>query len=262
MRPIFNSARCILLRDERSRQNLLEIGVEDARIHIAADAAFALADPQVLEQAKHRTLPTDRPLHIAISVSHWPHFKGMTTAQGMERYLNVMGDITRWLVNDFKAEVAFLSTCQGNPEYQDDSEIACRVVERLAPSVASRVTVVREFVRFDALLERLPAFDLVLATRMHMAILSLMAGTPAIPLALEFKTNELYANLGLADWVLNVEQFDSASARRKISDFLAHLPGLRAGLFSRVEQQRATALEGGRQLRDLLNTFSAGKDPI
>ena len=107
-----------------------------------------------------------------------------------------MATVIDWLVKNLQAEVTFLSTCQGIPEYEDDSEIARRVVERLAKSTAARVRVVREFVRFDSLLKRLSEFDLVLATRMHMAILSLMAGTPAIPFVLEFKTKELFANLG------------------------------------------------------------------
>ena len=250
--PIFNASRGVLLRDERSRQNLRDIGVRPDHLRVSPDAAFALADSAVLERARARRMPTDRPLRIAVSVRHWPHFKGLSLAEGMERYLNLMADLTRWLLNELHTEVTFLSTCQGNPEYSDDSEIAGQVVALLDAEIAARVKVVREFVRFDALLERLPHFDLVIATRMHMAILSLMAGTPAIPLVLEFKTNELYAGLGLADWVVNVEDFNPAAFRRTISDFLMRVDGLRPDLFQRVAAHRAAALIGGAQLREKL----------
>jgi colanic acid/amylovoran biosynthesis protein len=257
MRPIFNASCCILLRDERSRQNLLDIGVENASVHLSADAAFALADPQVLEQAKRRTLPSDRPLRIAISVRHWPHFTSVSTADGMDHYIQTIAGITDWLVNALGAEVTFLSTCQGIPEYQDDSEIACRVVERLPKEIAARVRVVREFVRFDELLKRLPEFDLVLATRMHMAILSLLAGTPAIPLVLEFKTKELFAKLGLAEWVIDVEQFEVEPVRNLICRFIEAMPTFRHELFSRVERERAAAMEAGVHLRSSLQPLAA-----
>lgn len=257
MRSIFNSAGCILLRDERSRQNLRDIGVEAARIRLAADAAFALADPQVLEQAKHRTFPTNRPLRVAISVRYWPHFKRASTVEGMDRYIRTMAMVTDWLVNARGAEVTFLSTCQGIPEYEDDSEIACRVVERLAKDTAARVRVVREFVRFDSLLKRLPEFDLVLATRMHMAILSLIGGTPAIPFVLEFKTKELFAKLGLAEWVIEVENCDMESVVKLIGRFIEAMPSFRDQLFSRVECERATAMEAGFHVQSSLRPLAA-----
>lgn len=250
--PIFNAAVAVLLRDEQSRKNLLEIGVRPDRLRVSPDAAFALADLAGLERAAVRKLPTDRPLRIVLSVRHWSHFKGVWGGEGMERYLSYMAELTRWLVNDLHAEVTFLSTCQGNSEYPDDSEIAVQVVAQLEADVAARVAVVREFVRFDALLERLPHFDLVLATRMHMAILSLMAGVPAIPLALEFKTNELYAGLGLAEWVVNVEEFDQAAAKKRILGFLAGVDALRPNLFQHVSAHRNAALQGGGQLREMI----------
>jgi len=251
IRTIFNQACCILLRDERSRENLREIGVEDAKICLAADAAFALADPQVLEQAKHRTFPTNRPLRVAISVRRWPHFKRTSTVEGMDRYIRTMATVTDWLVNTLRAEVTFLSTCQGIPEYEDDSEIACRVVERLAKDTAARVRVVRDFVRFDSLLKRLPEFDLVLATRMHMAILSLIAGTPAIPFALEFKTKELFAKLGLAEWVIDVEEFDVEPVKKLVGRFIEAMPSFRNKLFAGVERERASAMAAGVCLKGL-----------
>ena len=85
-------------------------------------------------------------------------------------------------------------------DYTDDSAVAAEIIERIAPECRKNVSLVREHVRFDALMERLPGYDLVIATRMHMAILALSSGTPALPIVAEFKTSELYRNLGLADW--------------------------------------------------------------
>ena len=48
-------------------------------------------------------------------------------------------------------------------------------------------------------MELAKGFDFVVATRMHMMILSLCVGTPVLPIAYEFKTKELAARLGIAD---------------------------------------------------------------
>jgi len=251
LRRLFNAAEKILVRDEQSRQNLRQIGVEQHKISLAADAAFALADPRVLEQAKYRKLPADRSLRIAISVRHWPHFKRTNHPQeGMEGYIETMARVTEGLINSLGADVTFLSTCQGIPEYTDDSEIACRVVARLKKKTAARVRIVRDFVRFDALLQQLPAFDVVLATRMHMAILSLIAGTPAIPLALEFKTMELFTNLGVPDWVIDAENAQSSLVLDNIRKILRELPMRRSALFESVEHHRQAALDAGWIVRE------------
>src|SRR5690625_7963423 len=62
---------------------------------------------------------------------------------------------------------------------------------------------------------------------MHAAILSMVAGVPILPIAYEFKQEELFGQLGLADVLLRVDQLQTEEAVQLLSNTLARLPSLR-----------------------------------
>ncbi|MFI7850494.1 polysaccharide pyruvyl transferase family protein, partial [Acinetobacter baumannii] len=59
-------------------------------------------------------------------------------------------------------------------------------------------------------------FDLVIATRMHAAILALLAGTPVIGIAYEFKLEELFSQLGMAHISLPIGSIDPNLANETV----------------------------------------------
>jgi colanic acid/amylovoran biosynthesis protein len=235
-RTVFARAT-VWVRDDRSVEHLLEIGVPRTAIHVGADTAFATAEPAVLEAARDRALP-DHP-RVAVSVREWPH--------AGEQYRAAIAALVTYLVREHKAEVTFLSTCQGVPEYvTDDSAVARSIAASLPADVV--VEVDAHWHAPDELRATLKSFDLVVATRMHAAILALAAGVPVFPIAYEFKTDELFAQLGLARFVQDIETIDADASVAALGRFIEELPGLRPELFARVEEQRASALEAMRQI--------------
>lgn len=48
--------------------------------------------------------------------------------------------------------------------------------------------------------------DLMIGMRLHSTLLALRAGVPAIHLAYTLKGHDIYSDLGLADWVLPIEE--------------------------------------------------------
>lgn len=109
-----------------------------------------------------------------------------------------------------------LSTCQGVPSYAfDDSKTFQRIFRGLDVSVNSA------FHRPQELLVEIAASDLVITTRMHLAILSLISRKPVIAIAYEFKTIELFNSLGLSDFVVRIEDASPewlAARIRRIQD--------------------------------------------
>ena len=74
-------------------------------------------------------------------------------------------------------EVQLLSTCQGVPEYwTNDAEMAQRVLDGLPAPLRGRVRVDGRFHTPAELIAAYGAADLVIATRMHAAILALVGG--------------------------------------------------------------------------------------
>lgn len=250
IREIFNQASLVLLRDARSKEHLLEIGVSPDNLHVCADAVFALDVP--VASADEKT--NDKtPLRVAVSVRHWSHFETLSTDEGMTRYCDAIAAGVTHLVEAQKAEVTFISTCQGIPEYwTHDSKTAHAIVDTLPEHVRAHVRVDEAFHTPQDLVTTLASFDAVIATRMHMAILALIAGTAVLPVSYEFKTTELFERMGAGRWVEDINTIDAQSLIPKLDALLAELPAVRTLLAEGVAEQRVIALEGARKVRALV----------
>ena len=245
--PIFERSIAILVRDERSLRNVADIGTTSTKIHVTADAAFVLSNQEALESAKLPVARADERLKVAISVREWRHFKSIDPSQGMKQYIHALRAVSRHLVNKHDAEITYLSTCQGMPEYwTDDSKLAQQIVDGLPETILRFVSVDSRFHHPAELAKMLRNYDLVIATRMHMAILALGVGTPVLPIAYEFKMQELFERLGQAGWVQDMETLSADTLTRAIDQFLAELSVMRGPLFTAVERERASAVASGK----------------
>jgi polysaccharide pyruvyl transferase WcaK-like protein len=52
-------------------------------------------------------------------------------------------------------------------------------------------------------------YDLVISVRMHAALLALRVGTAALAIGYEAKTREIFGQLGLADWAIEIDDFSA-----------------------------------------------------
>lgn len=258
--PIFEKSVVILVRDEQSRQNLVDLGVKDTPVHVAADAAFAMSDAAALECAKAEARPLHNPLRVAISVREWRHFKTVKEQQGMERYRAALQALTCHLVETHKAEITFISTCQGMPEYwTDDSKLARAIADALPADIRAAVSVNSDFHAPAVLAELLKEYDLVIATRMHMAILALGVGTPVVPVAYEFKMRELFERLGQGEWVNDIETISPETLIERVDRFLEQLPSIRGPLFSAVQNERENAIASGQLVKEAFERWRANR---
>jgi colanic acid/amylovoran biosynthesis protein len=242
LRKIFNKSLLILLRDQKSYNNLLELGIKNENMYITADAAFALANDSVIEAAQNIESLFSSP-RIAISVRAWKHFKTVAPAIGMEKYLQALQAVTVHLVEKYGAKITYISTCQGISEYwADDSKVASNIMEKLPATILDSVYLDKDFHSPDQLAEILKSFDLVISTRMHMAILALGVGVPVLPIAYEFKTKELFKSLDQGRWVIDVEEISHKLMISHTDSFIASIPEIRKTLFVAVKHERERAL--------------------
>ncbi len=243
LRRIFEGARVTMLRGEPSQAAVREVA-PGARTVVRADAAFALADAETLAAARTRAWPSSPT--VAVSVRDWPHFVTVDAETGMARYRASVAAAVTALVREHGATVRFLSTCQGRAKYRfDDSAVALDVVALLPEDVRARTEVDREARDPLAIRDAYGQADLVLATRMHAAILALAAGTPVLGVAYEFKTQELLDALGRPGWVEDIEAITPESLTARLGRVLDDLPDARAGLFQGVEGMRQSAMASG-----------------
>lgn len=258
VRHVIEGAELVLLRDELSRRHVEALEPEGADVRVGVDLAFALADAETLRAARTALWP-ERP-RVAVSVREWPYFETVPVEEGMATYLASVAAAVEHLVRTHGAEVVFVSTCQGNPSYRyDDAAVAATIVDTLADDVRAHVSVDAAYHRPEALLDLLGGFDLVVATRMHVAILALSAGTPVLPIAYEFKTRALFGRLGLGEWVQDIERLRPDVLPDVTDRFIEALPSFRTTLFERVEAQRAEAMASGQWVRDAVQVGRGGR---
>lgn len=241
LNSIFARSPLILLRDCQSAKHLQEIGVEQKNLHVVADTAFAIADEQALEAAKTKSdnLPG---LKIAISVRDWQYFRTVNPAVGIERYVQALVSLTVHLVENYQASIVYISSCQGITEYwKDDSKFALNILERLPDNIANSVSVNQEFHSPTALIKILREYDLVIATRLHMAILALGVGIPVFPISYEFKTKELFSKLGQEEWMADIENIEATSLIDSVNSFINSVPQIRHNLIAKIRQERSSA---------------------
>ncbi len=156
----------------------------------------------------------------------------------------------RRLVTERDARVTFLSTCQGVPEYwAKDSDMARRIVDEIPEELRRNVLVDSNYHRPDELIASYGEFDLVIATRMHAAILALVAGTPVLPVAYEFKMRELFRTFGQVDLVRPFGGLDADEFAAWAVDGFDRRRALLGPQQSGVDQLRATARQSADYLR-------------
>lgn len=257
---VFDESALILVRDNLSLNNLADLGVKNKNLHIAADAAFALSDPAAIEAAKNQSRMPNAPLKIAVSVREWRHFKTIDPSEGMQKYLEAIEALITHLIESRNAKIKFLSTCQGMPEYwADDSKVARMIVENLPDHIKKSVEVDTDFHHPAVLAEMLKGYDLVIATRMHMAILALGVGIPVFPIAYEFKMRELFAKLGQGCCVQDIENISAQSIVKEVDSFLDSMPQIRESLFAAVEKERESALASAGLVKKAFDLWQQSK---
>ncbi|CAD5897496.1 conserved hypothetical protein [Carnobacterium maltaromaticum] len=193
-----------LVRDDISYKRIYSLVEREETIVKTFDAAF-LSQP-VGYSVK---LPNRR---IAISVRSW-----VFDNRNQNLYHRLIQDIIEELIsNGF--EVVFLSTCQGDHDYVDDSIEAYRIYQTLPSDLKKSVTIDSKLYTLAEFKKELSQFDYVIGTRLHMCILAWLSGVPAFNISYEEKGKECYRYLGLEKYTIDYNE--SHTSQSKITSFL------------------------------------------
>lgn len=242
--PVLRRARHVFLRDGPSREHAMDVGVSGERASVHPDAAFVLAPPA----GPRHERPGNEKLRVAVSVRSWRRFRGRSPMEGERVYRESVAEAVR-LLHARGADITFLSTCQGVDDYwTDDARFARGLVNAHLAGLGD-VRVDGAFRRPEELVEHLRAFDFVIATRMHFAILALCAGVPVLPIAYEFKTTELFAGLGMGELVEDIETITADRLCVRMCDALDRLPSLGERIRSALPGLRERAAEPARRIQ-------------
>ncbi len=246
MRRIVAAAQGVFLRDERSVSYLAETGARTDAVSVHPDAAFALADDRTRSQERAQAP------RVAVSVRAWVHARrDADGGDAAAAYRRAITDAVRDLARA-GIEVTFLSTCQGVPEYwTDDARYAQELV---AESLVGepRVHVDSRFHTPLELADELRRYDAAIATRMHLAILSLSVATPVVAIAYEFKSRELLRGLGLERLVTDFEDVRASWLVERVREVVEAAPLMRARIAEQLPSLKREATRPAFMVRERL----------
>ena len=222
------------MRERYSLEHLRACGVRQDHVSLAADLAFAWADlaPDLFREHDGRAH------RLGLCFRAWPLRDAASARQIRAKAVA----LCKRLLGDPSVELVFASTCQGIPGYVDDSRMAAEIVAALPPSMRLRCTVdvvhrsTREMIRF------LGGLDACISMRMHVCVLAMLGGTPAMALDYEQKSVGLYEMMKLDDYHLDF-RLEYGRWQAGVEYFLGDLGEISATLGGRVSDMSRSATE-------------------
>lgn len=211
---VLNRVAAIVVREEESLAVAKAMQIQPGKLHLYADMAFALAP---LARRQLRPPATGAPLRIGVTARHYLFPHAADPQQAQTDYERTMAATLDYLIEEYKAEIFFLPQVIG-PATDDDRPVQRRIAKLLHHP--SQATLLEGNFSPLELIAHISTLDLVLATRFHSAIFTMLAHVPVVAIAYEHKTTGIMQLMGLNPWVLPIEQVTAADLKQRCTEIL------------------------------------------
>lgn len=192
IRRLVGKAKSVSVRDPKSRQLLKSIGVKK-EISVVGDPSFAL-DPLKVKAPSTGIRKIGVTVVPYYNLAYWPeadHIKYDNYVQSMATNLDA-------LVEDQDVHLTLFST-----KYPHDVDVTVDVHQRMAHQ--EKVTIIRDNLTPQELIEISAEQDLVIGTRLHSVYLAVNAQTPVIAIAYHHKVRDFMNMVELGDNCVRIE---------------------------------------------------------
>lgn len=194
---IFNNASQVILRESYSLNHLKSIGYHCENVTVTNDIAFYLKKDYAKKVDLNKELK-----NIAINFRVWKYEE--KSKENIEKATSLCNKL---ISEGYR--LTFISTCQGVNGYVDDSDFAKKVVDLLPFEFQQKCIILKEKLSLNELILTLSKQDAYVGMRLHGAILSLLAGIPALNIAYEDKTLGIFKSLDIEGYCFSYkEEFD------------------------------------------------------
>ncbi len=193
LKELFEGSRFIHLREAVSLDHLKEIDFAKDHVQVTNDVAFYLVPSHALAPKGG-----DSVKNIILNFREWPY------QPENEKNLEKATALCSFLINQ-GYQLTFLSTCQGIKGYIDDSLFANKIVAELDETQRESCHVIERKLSLRDFIKVLGEQDVYIGMRLHGAILSLLAGIPALNIGYEDKSKGVFSELGLDPYTFRYE---------------------------------------------------------
>jgi polysaccharide pyruvyl transferase WcaK-like protein len=220
-------------RDVPSRDVVEGLGVRTRDDRIYPDLVLGLSA---------RLLPTaaDREGRPVVGLGLMEYFEKYSVANPMrddayERYLESLAVFVGWLLDHEHDVKLLLGDADADTIVVDDLKALLR--ERLASNFDERVTD-HSIGSIQELLSQLSATDLVVATRFHNVLMSLLLDKPVIAISFHHKCSSLMSETGLSEYCHDINQINADTLIAQFQALVRNADDVRQKILQRVETSR------------------------
>ncbi|WP_158634052.1 polysaccharide pyruvyl transferase family protein [Radiobacillus deserti] len=196
LKSLAHLAKLVTVRDGESERLLQSIGVTSP-IHVIGDPAFYVPKPENVQK-------NERPLQIGVTAvpyyhgSYWPEEK----LELYEDYIEGMArNLDELLDKHPDAQINFFAT-----KYPQDLEVTKDIKQRMKAQdrcyVHDQELLPEDIVAFTA------KQDVVIGTRLHSLILSLVSGTPVMAIGYHHKVKDFMDMIGYGENAIAIEELN------------------------------------------------------
>lgn len=212
---LFDRCVKISVRDEISREHLVDLGIDRGRISLVADSAFLLSP-----SAKDYNYRKKGKKLIGIAVSELAVKYGFRCKKNEEPYNSFvifMSELIDWMVENLGANVIMISHAiqPKRDDYRTASDITKRIKNRDQVEILDKNFTAADFKK------AISYCDLVISSRLHAAIAALSTCVPVIGIAYSHKLASIFNSFDMADLAINIQDLDWRITK-KIKETLAN----------------------------------------
>jgi GT2 family glycosyltransferase len=247
----FEQATIATVRDDGSRQFMIELGIDPAKITVTADPVFgmpALNKELALKRIRHEFTPkSGRPL-VGVTLRAWK-----TSDNSGEAWISEIAGALDRFIDAYDADILCIPFEQVRGTDRDDTATHA---ETLAGAMRHADRVHTLTGRYSGM-ERagiVGACDVVLAMRLHAVIMAANAGVPIVGLSYARKVDAALGRLGLADYVVDFATTTAEALYQKLSAAYQNRGALSAQIRARLPELSQAARHNAVLAVQLLNS--------
>jgi colanic acid/amylovoran biosynthesis protein len=226
---VLGSADVIILREERSAENLKELGI--THVHVTTDMAFALPRPQGKPGKRKKVIMVPR---------KWTYeYRHSATS-----YKDFLVRLTEKLVCEMDSSVTFIPTTPGD----------IRFWASFRKDMPKGVTFMEELRSPSEIAKEISGADFIVSSRMHPIILGSLSNTPFFAVGWEYKLDELNSALCTKGCCVHASKIDD-SVDEMIMDRIKRRGELREDISKNTHLLRKKTFENLEILRTNLRSW-------
>lgn len=190
VKNLFKKATTIILRDQKSKDRLLTLGISEEKIHVFPDLAFRFQTQNISKEKQKKIIVALREM------------KGLKP-----KFKEAIAEFLNWLINENKWQVSFINFQKGvGSDNTLHEEVRAMIVDK------RHVEIIHEQ-DISNTLQNFAEAEMVLGMRLHSIVSAIKTKTPFIAISYAPKVKDLLANTGLNSHVLTIKETKANSLR-------------------------------------------------